>query len=69
MRGKTNTQRTLKNKSDIQMFKLTNTMQSEHLRAKEIKNLYVPSEVPERSVFRTLFRKSINDCEDKKHQA
>lgn len=33
------------------------------------KNVYVPSEVPGKCVFRTLFRQAINDCEDKKHQA
>lgn len=40
-------------------------MQSEHLHAKEMMNLYVPSEVPGKRLFKTLLRKSINDYEDK----
>ena len=52
------------------MCKLTNIMQTEHLPAKEIKNVYVPNKASARSVFRTLLRQSmIAKIRNTKHKA
>lgn len=50
------------------MCKLTNIIQTEHIRAKEIKNIYVPVKLPEEVYLEHCLGSQLNDCEDKKHQ-
>lgn len=50
------------------MCKLTNIIQTEHLCAKEIKNIYVPVKLLEEVYLEHCLGSQLNDCEDKKHQ-